>query len=218
MNLDTVHAFLTKLCVNNNREWFAANKDWYDEAKSQMEAFSESLIAIIGKWDTAVAGLLAKGTVFRIYRDSRFSHDKTPYKNNIGCFIAPGGKSAGKAGYYVHIEPDNCFIGGGIYMPQPQDLLKIRTDIFNNPHVFSSIVNAEDFAANYTLNDDGKLKTAPKGFSKDFEYIDYLRFKHYAVGLKISDEQAVADDFLEFAADKCKIIVPFNIYLNSLLG
>ncbi len=217
MNLDNVHQFLSKLCVNNNREWFEANKSWYKEAKSQMEEFSEALIARISQWDSSVTGIAGKDTVFRIYRDSRFSHDKTPYKNNIGCFIVPGGKSSSKAGYYVHIEPDNCFVGGGIYMPPAAELLKIRTSIYHFPQEFSKIIGQEDFKRDYRLMEDGKLKTAPKGFPKDFEHIDYLRYKHYAVGLKITDEQAVADDFLDYASEKCRIMVPFNSYINFIL-
>lgn len=217
MNLDNIHQFLTKLCVNNNREWFEANKDWYKECKSQMEAFSDALIGRIAKWDSSIATVSGKDTVFRIYRDSRFSKDKTPYKNNIGCFIVPGGKSSNRAGYYVHIEPDNCFIGGGIYMPPAGELQQIRTAIYQFPQQFLDIIHQEEFKRTFTLIEDGKLKTAPKGFSKDAPNIDLLRYKHYAVGCKISDEQAVSEDMLDFVAEKCRIMSPFNIYINSVI-
>ncbi len=217
MNLDNIHQFLTKLCVNNNREWFEANKNWYKECKAQMEAFSDSLISQISQWDSSIAGVAGKDTVFRIYRDSRFSHDKTPYKNNIGCFIVPGGKSSCRAGYYVHIEPDNCFIGGGIYMPPAAELLQIRTAIHQFPQQFVDLIENEEFKSVFTLMEEGKLKTAPKGFPKDAAHIDLLRYKHYAVGYKISDEQAVSDDLLSFASEKFRILSPFNIYLNTQL-
>ncbi len=217
MNLDNIHQFLSKLCVNNNREWFEANKDWYKECKAQMEAFSEALIGRIVQWDNSVAGVAGKDTVYRIYRDSRFSHDKTPYKTNMGCFIVPGGKSSNRAGYYVHIEPDSCFIGGGLYMPPADELLQIRTAIHQFPQQFLEIIENDEFKRNFTLMEDGKLKTAPKGFPKDADHIDLLRYKHYAVGCNISDEQAVSDDMLDFATDKCRIMSPFNLYINSHL-
>ena len=122
--------FLELLSGNNNREWFEANKPMYQSAKSLYETLITNTITGIGAFDSSIGHPLAKDCLFRIFRDVRFSKDKAPYKTNFGAFIASGGRKSPKSGYYIHIEPEKSFIGGGIYMPQPDVLKKLRQEVY----------------------------------------------------------------------------------------
>ncbi len=113
---------MTALTKNNNRDWFQANRNLYDDARSEFEILVNFLIPQIASFDSAVAGLEAKRTIFRIYRDIRFSKDKTPYKTYFGAYMAPGGRKSVYAGYYLHLEPGNCLLAGGSYRPQGEYL------------------------------------------------------------------------------------------------
>ena len=118
--------FLNELSENNNREWFQKNKKWYDESREKVLFLTEVVINEIRKFDPDVPLLEPKDCLFRIFRDVRFSHDKSPYKTNFGSFIAKGGRKSSYAGYYFHIEPSGSFVGGGIYMPAAEPLKAIR--------------------------------------------------------------------------------------------
>ena len=128
--MDEILNFLKDLEANNTREWFDQNKDRYDKTRRQFLAVAEILIHEIRKFDEEIPLLNPKDCVFRIFRDVRFSKDKSPFKSNYGCFIARGGKKSGFAGYYLHIQPGECFISGGIYMPSPEHLQAIRQEIY----------------------------------------------------------------------------------------
>jgi len=213
-----VFDFLVDLCINNNKEWFDENRSRYVAAKKEMEAFVDELIENVSVWDQSVKGMRAKDCIFRIFRDTRFSNDKTPYKTNFGAFITPDGKKCERAGYYVHIEPDNAFVSGGIYMPPAAELLKIRTAIFENAGAYKSIVANPAIAQNFQTVEDGKLKTAPRGFPKDFENIDLLRNKHFAVSRRMSDEMIVSGQMRYFVLENFKTLHPLVNYINTILG
>ena len=140
--MDAVLRFLRKLKKNNNKPWFEANRNGYTEAKQEVETFLEGLIASYGKTDDAISRLTPKDCMFRINRDVRFSKDKSPYKTNFGAFINPGGKKSTLAGYYLHIEPGASFAGGGLWMPMPAELAKIRQEIDYNLPEFTAILGA----------------------------------------------------------------------------
>lgn len=215
--MKTAFNFLVELCLNNNRDWFHQNKEKYTEARADIENEVQIVIDNISGWDSKITGQRAKDCIFRIYRDTRFSKDKAPYKTHFGAYIVPGGKNAWQAGYYLHIEPDNSFIGGGIYMPPSPDLLKIRTSIYNNPQAYLSIVESEKFKNKFEMVTDGKLKTAPRGFPKDWEYIDLIRNKHYACGYKISDEVVCSSDRQQLFNETFKEIKPLNDFINDAI-
>ncbi|MGH9819852.1 MAG: DUF2461 domain-containing protein, partial [Pyrinomonadaceae bacterium] len=122
-------AFLKKLDKNNNREWFNKHKDNFLAAKDDVAALTGYLISQIAKFDPAISGTLPEDCVFRIYRDIRFSKDKSPYKNNLGAYIAPGGRKSMLPGYYFHIQPRQSFIAGGKHMPSSVELLNLRKAI-----------------------------------------------------------------------------------------
>jgi len=161
--------FLKQLAVNNNKEWFNENRVLYTIIRKEFENFIEIVIKEISKFDRDSAQTTAKASLFRINRDIRFSADKLPYKTNLGAFIAKGGRKGINAGYYIHVEPGGCFLAGGIYMPTGPMLKAIRNEIYDYTEEFREIINAPSFQKHFGKTLWGeKLKSAPKGFNKDF--------------------------------------------------
>jgi uncharacterized protein (TIGR02453 family) len=214
---DSVFEFLTQLRENNNREWFQANKKKYDKAKKDFELFIELSIEQIKIIDPEVSGINAKDCLFRIFRDVRFSEDKRPYKTNFGAFIAKNGRKSRYGGYYIHIEPDECFLGGGCYMPASNVLKAIRTEIYHHPNEFRSIIESSEFKRHFPEMYGDKLKTAPRGFPKDFDHIDLLNYKHYAVGKSVSNEIVCSNKFVEEIDKTFKALYPLNKFLNEIV-
>jgi len=207
--------FLKDLEANNSREWFDQNRDRYDATRKQFLVVAEKLIHDIRQFDDEVPELNPKDCVFRIFRDVRFSKDKLPYKSNYGCFIARGGKKSGFAGYYLHIQPGECFLSGGIYMPPPEYLQAIRQEIYYHPKNYIDLIENKEFKSTYTLEYSDKLKTAPKGYPKDWEYLDLIKNRNYAFGHRVEERELFATDFMEKAIELYKIILPLNRYLNK---
>jgi len=207
--------FLKDLEANNSREWFDLNRDRYDATRKQFLVVAEQLIHDIRQFDDEVPVLNPKDCVFRIFRDVRFSKDKLPFKSNYGCFIARGGKKSGFAGYYLHIQPGECFLSGGIYMPLPEYLQAIRQEIYYHPQNYIDLIEDKSFKSTYTLEYSNKLKTAPKGYPKDWEFLDLIRNRNYAFGHRIEENELFAPDFIKKAIDLFKIIYPLNRFLNK---
>jgi len=212
-----VLGFLTELERNNNREWFAQHKKEYQEVRRIFEDFIGKLILQIGVFDNEIRGLTATGSIFRINRDTRFSNDKTPYKNNFGAHMSKGGKNGGEPGYYFHLQPGDCFISGGIYMPSSEKLKAIRREIFNFPEDFKALVDDPWFKKNTGLFEDDKLKRPPVGFPGDFELIDYLKYKHYCPFIQLPDSMVGSSDLLEFTVDAYRKMKRFNDFINRAL-
>jgi uncharacterized protein (TIGR02453 family) len=160
--------FLADLKENNTREWFDANRKYYQEARDDFNAFAQALLSGVEKLDPAIAAaqLAVKNCVFRINRDVRFSNDKSPYKTNFGAFFTPGGKNGGRAGYYLHLEEGVCFLAGGMYMPEAQTLKMVRQEIDYNLDVFKKILGDKEFKKYFPhgLDNDSVLKKAPQGY------------------------------------------------------
>jgi len=209
--------FLKELKTNNNREWFHANKDRYNQAKLAFESFINELIPLIRTMDPLVDMITAKDCVFRIYRDVRFSADKAPYKTNMGAYIARGGKSSMMAGYYVHFEPGASMLAGGLYMPPAETLKKIREEIYYQADDFKKIINKKDFVSCFgEMDDPGKMKNPPKGFSKEFPDINLLKFRTYAVMHPVPDELVIRDNYQEYALAVFRILYPLNVWFNRI--
>lgn len=215
--MNNILKFLNTLSQNNNKIWFDEHKSEYQEAKQNMEVVVQHLIDRIIEFEPALAGEEAKKCVFRIYRDVRFSKNKDPYKNNMGAFMVPGGKKSGNAGYYLHIEPGSCFIAGGIYMPESAVLKKMREEILYNTDEFKSIIHADEFKKVFGEVNGEKLKNPPKGFPKDFEDIELLKFKSYTVLHAVSDEQVMDPEFPENAINIFKKMKDFNQFINRAI-
>ncbi len=215
--MEKVLEFLTDLSANNNRNWFHDNKERYNENREKMLFLTEVLINEIRKFDREVPLLEPKDCLFRIYRDVRFSHDKRPYKTHFGGFISKGGRKGIYAGYYFHIEPAGSFSGGGVYMPAAEELRTIRNRIAEYGVEFLEIMNEPDFKKIYPELMDDKLKTAPKGFPKDHEFIDLLRYKSFAFSTPISTREILNGDYISKNVAAFKKLSPINAFLNEAM-
>jgi len=217
--METVLKFLKSIAKNNNREWFEINKPKYLEAKLQFEDFLEAFHKELLKFDESLAGLNPRKQGFRIYRDVRFSKDKRPYKINMGAGMSAHGKMEQEPGYYIHIEPGKSFIAGGIYMPDNENLAKIRQEIDYNVRDFLKILNDKKFKKLFpALSDFDKLKTAPKGYPKEHPYIDLLRHKSYIVSHNFTDAEVTHKSFVKKTAEACKILLPLNDFLKRSIA
>ena len=211
--------FLKKLKKNNNRDWFGANKNLFEDAKYDFEVFIFELIQKIAEYDESVSGLEPKDCMFRIYKDVRFSKDKTPYKTNLGASIHKGGRKVPTAGYYVHISPGECFLASGLWMPMPDKLLAVRNKIADNPKKFKAIVENKEFKKYYKkLWEGDSLKTAPKGFEKDHPMVHYLKMKSFIGDHIVGPEKALTKNYTDYAAKVFKSIKPLNDFLNDAIG
>ncbi len=209
--------FLSELRINNNKEWFDQNRDRYEESRKKVLFLTELVIHEVSKFDPEIGSLTAKDCVFRIFRDVRFSHDKTPYKINMGSFIARGGRKSMGAGYYLHIEPGGSFVGGGSYCPPADSLKALRTEIFDHPDEFKKLIYSDSFRRTYPEMYDDKLKTPPKGFPKDFPEIDLLKYKSYAFTSRIDDSVVAGDAYVGKIIDAFKELAPVNRFLNTAI-
>jgi len=209
--------FLSDLKLNNNREWFNKNRKRYDDAKENFETFVQAIINEIVSFDPIMKGLEAKSCTYRINRDIRFSPDKTIYKTHLGAFIVRGGKRNGDkfAGYYVHVEPGNSMIAGGAYMPPSPWLMAIREKIDEQGNTLLKIISDKNFIKYFGEIEGEKLKSAPKGYSKDHPYIEMLRFKSFLAAKIISDKEIVSKECFELFIKASKAMKPLNDFLND---
>lgn len=209
--------FLSDLEKNNNRDWFNAHRDRYETTRQRFLSLTEILINELRQLDDDIPPLSPKDCMFRIFRDTRFSTDKQPYKSNYGSFISPGGRKSFYAGYYFHVQPGESFIAGGVYMPPSEALKAIRQEIYENPEEFIEIIEEEQFKNLFGSIWGEQLKTAPRGFPKDWKHIDLLRFKSYVVSHDIQNEFLLSEDLIQHTMDVFKVLYPLNRFLNDLL-
>ena len=210
--------FLKKLKKNNNKDWFDKHKAGYEAAKKDLTAFIEKVIAAIGSFDPSVKHLEPKDCMFRIYRDVRFSKDKTPYKSHLGAYISGRGKKSHGPGYYIHIQPDNSFLAGGLWVPPTPDLNKVRQEIDYNLEEFGSILKEKSFKKYFKSLDQGeKLKTLPKGYDKDHPGIELLKLKSFTVTYHVDDKAVTSKDFVKHATGVFKSMKPLHDFLDRAL-
>ena len=209
--------FLKKLDKNNDRDWFNAHKSQFQEANDNVIAVTGELIGRIAKFDPSVAGLDPKSCVFRIYRDVRFSKDKSPYKTNLGAFIAPGGKKGLAPGYYFHIQPNMFFAAAGKHMPDASETLKLRKAIASDTKEFLKIVESKSFKKRFGDLDGDSLSRPPKGFSADHPAIEYLKSKSFTVSENFTVAQATSKDYPKLLAESFKAAFPLVSFLREAL-
>jgi uncharacterized protein (TIGR02453 family) len=211
--------FLAKLAQNNSREWFQTHKDLYDKAQENVIAFAGDLVTALSKLDTGVdASVEAKKCVMRIYRDVRFSKDKTPYKTNMAIGRLTRHKTV-EIGYYLQIEPGKSFIAGGYWMPQGEHIKSIRQEIDYNAADLTGIVDAPHFKKAFgEFRDQEKLKTLPKGYDADNEHIDLLKLKSFIAYRDLSDKQLTGNNATKLVAGFCEQIHPLNVFLNNAIN
>ena len=215
MNFPSIFNFLAKLQVYNDRNWFNENKEEYTEARAAFETFVNALIVPLSQLDPSIGTTSAQECMFRIYRDIRFSNDKTPYKTHFSAFIANGGRKTRFAGYYIHLEPDASFLAGGIYSPDPATLESIRNHIYHHPEEFRAILDDKNFKKHFpSLSDEDKLKNPPKGYPKDFKEIELLKNKHFITHYALDNEFFLKENAVERLMEILKVQYRFNEFLN----
>lgn len=218
MLAQSTFAFLSDLKRNNDRAWFEAHKDRYLAAKADFESLVGELIRRIAAFDLSVEGLEPAKCVFRIFRDARFSKDKSPYKTNMGAHIgAAGNKFRQRAGYYLHLEPGNCFLGGGAYRPDAKWLKAIRDAIAEDGRFFRRLIGAPAFKKHFGAMGGETLKKAPQGFPADHPHADLLRHKDFLAMKPLKDGDFLKPGFAKEAAAAYKALVPFERFLNDVL-
>ena len=194
-----VFNFLSELEINNNREWFAMNKKRFEDVKQNVTDFVGELIVKINEFDPSIGEQNANKTLFRIYRDTRFSHNKDPYKTNLGAVIVPVGYRSlwYYPAYYLHLQNGESFVSMGVYMPDSANLKKIRSTIDNNFEEFTAIMKRlePDFGA--MSRAEGALQRVPAGFSKDSPAAEYLKLKHFYVFKPFVNREVVKKDFID---------------------
>ncbi len=211
--------FLIKLKQNNTREWFLANKTAYENAKKEVEKFIASLIPSISKIDPLIQSPEVKDCLFRIFKDVRFSKDKTPYKTNFGAFIGRGGRKTIYPGYYIHMEPGESFIAGGVYQPQPELLKLLRNEVYFNSEEFRKILELKEFRKYFSgLDDFDKMKKPPKDYPADFPEIDLLKYRSFIVSRTVADTKVVTEDYPDYVLEVVKAMQPLNAFLNRAIS
>ncbi len=211
----SVFGFLKKLQKNNNREWFNENKSTYIAAHEKAIGFADELLAQMKKHDD-IETISGKKSLFRIYRDVRFSKDKSPYKNHFSGQLKRAGKML-RGGYYFHLEPGNVLIACGFFQPNKDDLLRIRQEIAADAQPLRDIIEDSKFKKAFNGLEGEQLKTAPKGFDKEHPDIDLLRYKSFYVMSKFTDEEALNRDFAKKVSDKFQIMRPYLNYFSEVL-
>lgn len=206
--------FLKNLIKNNNREWFTENKSLYVEAQNDVLLFVENLIEEMAKFDEEMLKIDAKKSLFRIYRDVRFSKDKSPYKTNFGAGLGMG-KGTKITGYYLHIEPGKSFLAGGVYQPESSVLKEIRKEISTESKEFLKIIEHPDFRNNFRgLSVESKLQRVPNDFEKNNPIAEFLKLKNFIVTHPISDEELLDENAVKNFAKIFKSIKPLNEFLE----
>jgi len=212
--------FLKELAKNNNREWFQDHKARHDEARSNVIEFVGELINRLANIDKTVSPELdPKTCVMRIYRDVRFSLDKTPYKNNFGAGISQQGKNFNGPGYYLHIHPEKSFIAGGCWLPEAAMLKSIRQEIDYSGSDFRKIIGLTDFKGYFGEPDqEYKLKTMPKGYAPDHPDIEYLKLKSFTFTHVLDLKQLTRPEASKTVVNGFEKLLPFMIFLRNAIS
>lgn len=219
MSLQITLDFLRGLRDNNNKEWFQANRDAYEAARS---AFEDVLMEVVQRFndvDENIPILEPKELMFRINRDVRFSKDKSPYKAGMSALIGPDGRKSASRYYYISVEPDDMtVVASGAKSPSSAMLKRVRTAIAADAEPLRSILEDETFKATFGELQGEQLKTAPKGFSKDHPDVDLLRYKEFMAQRYFSDEVVARDDFADAILETCRVVKPLVYYFHETMS
>ena len=207
----SLFSFFTDLQQNNNRDWFMEHKPTFKALEAQVKAFGEQLKDQLNQHDH-----IDRFKLFRIYRDVRFSKDKTPYKTHFGLTWHRT-KPLYRGGYYLHLSPKNNFLACGFWDPNPADLKRIRQEIDMDGEEYRSILNNKTFKSVWGELQGEAVKTAPKGYAKDHPHIDLLRFKQHIFTINYSDKEICQPDFVDRAYKALQAVRPFVDYMSEVL-
>lgn len=208
--------FLEELAANNDRAWFEANRDHYKAVKSRMDAVAKDFIEAVAAFDPSVEGVQVKDATYRIYRDTRFTKDKSPYKTWFGVYVCPRGKRSGFSGYYMHVEPENdhYMLCTGAYCPTPGEVKSIREEIMTEGENFVETIRA---ARGFEIDWTTAYKRMPQGWSADDPHSEYYRLRNYLLVKVVDRDYVLADDFISRAAAEMSLTRPFNDTLNRAI-
>ena len=213
--------FLKDLKKNNNKPWFEVHRKEYESAKIDFAAFIQNVIDKHSKSDPTIKSLVAKDCMFRINRDVRFSKDKSPYKTNMGAYINRGGKKSLFGGYYFHCEPGQAFVGGGLWMPMPPELNKVRQEIDYNLVKFKKIISSKKFKSVYKdLSRDPEyvLSRVPKGYDADNPAAEYLKMKSFVALTSLKDPDLMSKDLLKKTTAAFEALQPMIEFINESIS
>ncbi len=214
-------SFLNNLKKNNNKPWFEKNRDKYISAKMDFENFVKDLVGRTSSFDEDIKTLEVKNCTFRINRDIRFSKDKTPYKSNMGASFNRGGKKSMYAGYYFHLQPGGkSFAGGGLWMPSPPELKKLRQEIDYCFPEFTKIISSASFKTQYgslEMNKSDMLVNVPKGYEKDNAAVEFLKLKSFVATKNIADAALTLPSLGAEVAKTFKALMPLVKFMNGAL-
>ncbi|MBQ1952846.1 MAG: DUF2461 domain-containing protein [Alistipes sp.] len=208
--------FLEELAANNDRAWFEANRDRYKAVKSRMDAVAKDFIEAVAAFDPSVEGVQVKDATYRIYRDTRFTKDKSPYKTWFGVYVCPRGKRSGLSGYYMHVEPDqnHYMLCTGAYCPTAGEIKSVREEIMTEGDAFvETIRQAEGFDIDWST----AYKRMPQGWSAEDPHSEYYRLRNFLLVKLIDRDFVLSDDFISRAADQMSRTRPFNDTLNRAI-
>ena len=215
--LEAVYGYLRELKAHNDRGWFEAHRGEYEQAKRAFEDFVQDLTLRFDPIEP-LSGAPPKDFVMRIYRDVRFSKDKSPYRTSFAASFARGGKKSHRLPYYVHLEPEGSFLAGGVYMPDAAQLKRIRAVIAEDSREIRAIVGARAFTRYFDALSGSQLKTAPKGYAVDAPDIDLLRRTQFLAVHAVSESQVCDSGFSKHVIAVFAAMRPFNEYFNRVLG
>jgi len=207
--------FLKALSKNNNRDWFSKHKPKYEKAHENMIAFADALLVEMNKHDH-IETASGKKSLYRIYKDVRFSKDKTPYSTYWGGGFRRATKQL-RGGYYFHIEPGNTYLAGGFFAPSTDDLQRIRQDIDLNYDVWRKMLSQKTLVNTFGKLNGSQLTSAPRGYAKDHPAIDLLRYKQFFLKHKFTDKDICSPDFVHKVNDAFKKLRPYFNYMSEVL-
>ena len=208
--------FMEDLAANNARAWFEANRARYKAIKSRMDAVAKDFIEAVAAFDPSVEGVQVKDATYRIYRDTRFTKDKSPYKTWFGVYVCPRGKRSGLSGYYMHVEPDqnHYMLCTGAYCPTAGEIKSVREEIMTEGDAFvETIRQAEGFDIDWST----AYKRMPQGWSAEDPHSEYYRLRNFLLVKLIDRDFVLSDDFISRAADQMSRTRPFNDTLNRAI-
>ncbi len=207
--------FLKNIALNNNRDWFNLHKNTYLQAQQNMCDFVDELILDMKKHDE-IENESGKKSLYRIYKDVRFSKDKAPYNSHFSFSLKRATKLK-RGGYYVNIKPGKSYLACGFFSPNPEDLKRIRQDIESNYQDWNKLLKLKTLKDNFEKIDGDKVTTAPKGFSIEHPAIELLRYKQFILRHSFSDKEVLSPDFAKEVNRIFKSVRPYFDYMSDIL-
>ena len=228
MDSKMILTFLSDVAQNNNREWFHAHKAEYDAARAEFERGVGQALERIVSFDPSVGNLAVKDCTYRFYRDTRFSPDKSPYKNHFGAYICAKGKKALRGGYYIHLEQGKCLLAVGSYWLPTNILTACRNELMANEQEWLRCVESKSFKKYFDAPEDAswespqgfgleKLKTCPAGFPRDYKYVKNLRLKNYCAWHRVGDDFYEGDTWLDEMERIFRAAKPMMDFMNAVI-